>query len=368
MSLKKALLEGAVWSLSKLQGGSHTKPPQNPLSIFVLRNNGLGDLIVITPLFEALKKTFPHTQIIAGVGSWSEAILQNNPFVDHVLTINAPWHNPQTAKHSPNTLCGLWDSLCYIYTSKEVDALKSLQCSIGIDVLGSPQGSLLFLKAKIPYRMGIRGYAGGHSATQDCLRFDPTVHVGAFSLQFAKHLGCHNLPENKPQIYLTSQEVSKAKHLWGAQGADKRKILVAPGGGYRSKCWPIGHYVELTRELAQDKNNILFIIGGAQEDDLAKNICQHAPNAHNLCGQASLRDTFAITSQSDVVLCNSSMLMHVGAAFSKKTLVLLGDEFSSASKHASLWGYPHSSRILGKDTDHPYIYSPKEVLTQIENL
>jgi hypothetical protein len=31
-------------------------PPWSPQSIFVLRNNGIGDLLVIAPLFDALKR------------------------------------------------------------------------------------------------------------------------------------------------------------------------------------------------------------------------------------------------------------------------------------------------------------------------
>jgi ADP-heptose:LPS heptosyltransferase len=35
--------------------------------IFVLRNNDIGDLLVLTPLIEALKRTFRNAEILTGV-------------------------------------------------------------------------------------------------------------------------------------------------------------------------------------------------------------------------------------------------------------------------------------------------------------
>ncbi|HCR36966.1 MAG TPA: glycosyl transferase, partial [Opitutae bacterium] len=65
MSLKRSVLEGFIGLLSKLYPKSKG---QRPNKIFVLRNNDIGDLLVSTPIFEALKKAHPEAYIIAGVG------------------------------------------------------------------------------------------------------------------------------------------------------------------------------------------------------------------------------------------------------------------------------------------------------------
>lgn len=74
-----------------------TSPPQTKSSalknLFILRNNDLGDVLLTTPLLAALKKWDSGLKIHLGVGDWARPILENNPHVEEVLSVNAPWHN-----------------------------------------------------------------------------------------------------------------------------------------------------------------------------------------------------------------------------------------------------------------------------------
>ena len=314
-------------------------PPDEPRSIFVLRNNDIGDLLAITPLFEALKRKFPRAKIIVGAGSWNFDVLKNNPFVDEILPVNAPWHNQRT---SPQ---GLFAALKYIFFSKEVRALAQRRCDIGIDVLGSEFGSMLLMRACIPFRLGVRGYAGGDSAAQRCVIYDEHEHVGRSALRFAELLGATDLPENRPQLFPDSQP--------GKGDA----VVFAPGGGFAEKCWPVENYVELARLLSGRK---IILIGGENDRPSAARIAQANAGAKDLVGKLSLRETFAIIAESTLVVCNSSMAMHAAAAFRKPCLVLLGGWFPSATAHATQWGYPET-KVLGKEDGRPDIYTPEEI-------
>src|SRR5476651_1759607 len=102
MNWKRGLIESVVRGASCF-GVRAAKQPVSPSAIFILRNNDIGDLLIITPLFEALKRLFPQAQIIAGIGGWNQEVLRNNPWVDQVLQINAPWHNKQLCKYPHNS-------------------------------------------------------------------------------------------------------------------------------------------------------------------------------------------------------------------------------------------------------------------------
>lgn len=345
MAWKRDAMEVAVGLAGRLAPRARQLPAE-PESIFVLRNNDLGDLLVATPLFAALRGQFPHARIIAGVGSWAATILDHNPYIDQVLRLDAPWHNQQVRPQ------GLLAGLRYIARAPEVRTLTLEKCTVGIDVLGSPFGSLLFMRAGIPWRLGVRGYAGGHSAAQQCVEFDEAEHVGRSALRFAELLGATDLPENRPQLFFPSPPA--------ANGA----VIVAPGGGFAAKCWPESSFAALLDQLAPRR---AILIGGPQDRPMTARLARNRPHVEDRAGQYSLREAFALIAGADAVVCNSSMAMHAAAAFRKPCLVLLGAHFTDAGLHATQWGYPET-RVLGSSREHPRVWSPKEAWPVLASL
>jgi heptosyltransferase-2 len=368
MSLKRAMMEKFV-GLGARVARTAKVVPKSPGSIFVLRNNDIGDLLVITPVFEALKRVFPSARLYAGIGRWNLSVLANNPYLDHVLEINAPWHNKFICQVPPRSLRGLLRSLGYIWFSAETQQLRALGCNIGIDILGSPEGSLLMMRAGIPWRLGVDGYAGGNSACQQNVAFDEGMSVGRAALRFAELLGATKLPEPRPQLFLTNQEKEDAAETWKSisrPGVGKR-IVIAPGGGIVEKCWPRENYLELTAWLGAKQGTQIVIVGSQSEHELGEYVRQNLPRVANLCGKTSLRQTFGLVWAADGVVCNSSMILHTAAAFDKPTVALLGVSFPSTRKHKSLWGYGVKDLHLGREPERESIYSAEEAAPIVES-
>jgi len=342
---RRSILESLVASFS-LFFPKAPKPPIAPQKIFVLRNNDIGDLLVITPLFDALKRIFPDAGIFAGVGSWNAEVLLGNPHVYGIAMVNAPWHKHFV--HSQSVL----SAFRYIFCSDEAKAIQRVGAEIGIDVLGSGFGSLLLMRARIPYRLGVRGYACGDSAAQSSIEYRPDEHVGRQALRFAELLGCTDLPENRPQIFL--------KQPPRPNGA----VVIAPGAGLPEKAWPGDNFVELSALLRDEE---IIVIGSQNDMPLAERICSKNGKSLDLTGKLTLRESFAIIGGAKLVICNSSMAMHAAAAFRRPTVVLLGDRFPSAAQHHRQWGYAETV-ILGRDLDRRRVFSPEEAAERIREM
>jgi len=356
MGWKGQIAEVPVRILGRLVPTQKSRP-ETPKSIFVLRNNDIGDLLAITPLFEALRWRFPAARITAGVGDWNRDVLANNPHVTDVLPVNAPWNNKFIKSQR------ISDQIGYVRHSAEVKALREQQFEVGIDILGSHVGALLLMQARIPYRLGVRGYRGGHSAMQQNVIFRDDQHVGRAALRFAELLGATDLPECRPQLFLTLAEEAIGEHSWDRRSDSKpRRIVIGPGGGFAEKCWPFASYVEVAKGLSASVGAELIIVGGKQDFEAGERLVAGLPNARNLAGKLTLRGTFAVVKAADVALCNSSMLMHVAAAFCLPTVVLLGASFDSVERHEQQWGYPQTCRILGKEGKSTQIATPGEAL------
>lgn len=327
--------------------------PASPRSIFVLRNNDLGDVLVATPLFEALRRRFPDAAIAAGVGSWSAPLLERNPWVDRVIPANAPWHN----KAIPSGLCRAG---IYLGFSDEARAIAAARFNAGIDVLGSPLGSALLLRAGIPSRVGVKGYAsdgGGFTATT---LYDPRAHVAACALRLASALGGIPAPdpEPRPQLFLSDEELAEGRARWRGGG---RRIAIAPGGGFPAKCWPAERFAALAAALGTDD---IAIIGSRADSRLAAAILAAQPRAADFTGKLSLRETCALIASADRIACNSSFAMHAAAAFRIPSAVLLGPWYASASEHARQWGYPEC-RILGPERKGGPLSTPEEAVSAL---
>ena len=354
--------------LEKLVGAYCRPQPWNlpklgePLRIFILRNNDIGDLIITTPLFSAIKQRFPNCRLLVGIGDWNRPILDGNPDVDETIQCNAPWHNKVSCHHSPNSPYGFLRSLRYIFFSNEARQIRQLRCHLAIDVLGSLEGTILHKHAGIPNRMGAKGYGGGYSGCQKWRQFKIDENASLSTLRYAEMLGVQqgDLPKLTPRLYLSSVEMCEGKGYWPVSNQDRKKVVISTGAGFKEKCWPAKNFKELAARLSNKDNLDLIFVGTQKEKNDGAEISRVVPGLRNLAGVTTLRETLAIVASSDFVICNSTMLMHAAAAFEIPSIVLLGQWYESGQLHHQQWGHKKCV-VLG-----PEIKANKHNLTTVE--
>jgi ADP-heptose:LPS heptosyltransferase len=150
----------------------------------------------------------------------------------------------------------------------------------------------------------------------------------------------------RPTIFLTKNEIRWAKDKWGEKKSGTRHIIIAPGGGFPEKCWGDKNFTELTKLLIKNKHYQLCIIGS--KDDKNRISAHDSSQLTNLCGELNLRQSAAMVSLADFVVCNTSLCMHLAGAFKIPALTLLGEWYDSAELHQKQWGYPEST-VKGKE-------------------
>lgn len=280
------------------------------------------------------------------MGDWAKPLLENNPDIDEIIPCNAPWHNKQNCRYPANSPKTFLEGFYYSLFSKEVRRLRKLRFSHGIDVLGSRQGSWLLRSAGIPNRFGVKGYAGGDNWCKKCVSFKENRKVAEAALEFLKLLGSNEKIEPRPKIYLTEDEVKEARRRWNTCDSKKKKIIIAPGGGFREKCWGDENFNNLTELILKETSLNISIIGS--KEDRARIKVQESDRLKNLCGSLNLRESAAMVSQSDFVITNSSLCMHLAGAFEVSALTLLGDWYESSKLHHLQWGHPEG-KVLGQE-------------------
>jgi heptosyltransferase-2 len=316
------------------------------IKFFILRNNDLGDVLVTTPLIHGLRKSFPRAKIALGIGDWAKPLIENNPYLDEIISCNAPWHNKQNCKFPANSPKTFFEGLLYVLFSRESRHISNKKFTHGIDILGSRQGAWLLRKTKIPNRYGVKGYAGGDNWCTKYINFKEDRKVAEAGLKFIELLNAKVEIDPRPTIFLTKNEVTEAEASWGRNSESKKRIVLAPGGGFPEKCWGNNNFTELTNILLKNKNYQLCIIGS--EEDKNRISVKDSPQITVLCGELNLRQSAAMVSLADFVVCNTSLCMHLAGAFQIPSLTLLGEWYDSAELHQKQWGYPEST-VKGKE-------------------
>ena len=303
-------------------------------------------MLVATPFLKGLKTAFPESRVSIGVGDWAIPLLENNPYLDDVISCNAPWHNKQNCSFPANSPKTFFEGLIYVLFSKESRYISAKKFTHGIDVLGSRQGSWLMRRAKIPNRFGVKGYAGGENWCTKFIEFKEGRNVAGSGLKFLELMESEEEIEPRPTIFLTESEVTEAEAFWVERSESTKRIIIASGGGFPEKCWGGQNFSHLTNLLLKNKNYQLCIIGSKEDKNWIPP--NDSSQLTNLCGELNLRQSAAMVSLSDFVICNSSLCMHLAGAFRIPSLTLLGEWYDSAELHQKQWGYPEST-VRGKE-------------------
>jgi heptosyltransferase-2 len=346
-------------------------PPSETKKIFILRNNDLGDVLLTTPLVRGLKKNFPEAKVFMGVGDWARPLVENNPDLDGIIKINAPWHNKQNCRFPANSPRTFLEGLLYVLISKESQFLRKQKYTHGIDVLGSRQGSWLLRRCRIPHRFGVRGYAGGDKTCEKCVDFVENCKVAESALAFLPLLGGQEKVDSRPILSLDTKELEEADKNWGTPAKSSKRIIIAPGAGFPEKSWGNERFTKLVEILYNRTNHLIRIIGSV-EDRNRIDFNMNGRSGHrvlNYCGKLSLRQSAALVSRSDFVISNSSITMHWAGSYKIPSITILGECYESAKLHQEQWGHPNGI-VLGKETSEKILElpNPNEIYSKMNLL
>ena len=114
----------------------------NPRRALVIKLGHIGDVLVTTPVFTALKETWPSLNITALVNQDTEAMLQNNPYVDEVIALE---------RNHAGRLTGLK------YQLGLLRRLRSARFDLSLELSGGDRGAFLSFIAGLSQMQGAGG-------------------------------------------------------------------------------------------------------------------------------------------------------------------------------------------------------------------
>jgi len=280
--------------------------------ILITSQKLLGDLIVQTAAYAALRDAFPDARIV---------LLCDERFVDALKTndhLDEIWGMPFAATKREPRLARLWGKARMLFGTAWRIRRAQFTRVLVTDVSNKACAWAIFSGAKI--KAGIGGQLWSFLLTHTLREREGSGDFLDYYLKQASLIGATNL--KRTTYFPLSKKTAnfkKQSHL----------IAIHPGASLAEKRWPAANWAELIEILAKRKTAAQFVLlAGPGENFLCEEIfaCLNTAKARSrvrLTGELPLVDSAEIMASASVLFCLDSASRHLAAALHVPTVALM---------------------------------------------
>jgi len=265
--------------------------------ILLIQTAFIGDVILATPVVEALNNQIPHIEIDFLLRKGNESLLTNHPKIRKLII----W-DKKGGKYK-NLL-----ALLKQVRNEKYDVVINLQrfASTGFFTAFSKAGIrigfknnpfALFFNHRIPHVIG----KNTHETERNLSLLAPLL--GTVTA--------------KPKLYPTSQQFEKVKKY-----QDSDYICAAPTSVWFTKQFPVEQWISFFDEVKPGLT--VYLLGAPSDSEICETICEKSLNSNikNLAGQLSLLESAALMKGASMNFVNDSAPMHLASAVNAPTTAI----------------------------------------------
>jgi len=281
--------------------------------IVVQAPNWVGDMVMATPTFRALRESYPSAHIA----------LVLRPYVQPILT-GAPWFN-ELIPYDSRGLRPFWQL---------VRRLRADRYDLAVILPNSFRTALEAwfggARRRIGYDRRCRGIllSDPIAPPRDAKgRFVPRNMVDYY-LTLCQHLGCQNLSQRE-ELFVTEDCQRRADALFEKYGIgpETRLVGINPGGAFgSSKLWPAERFSVVADALADRTNFRIILLGSPSERPILEAVAKGMQHEAILPapGELDLDVLKPIIRRSCLLVTNDTGARHFAVAFDVPAVTIMG--------------------------------------------
>jgi len=209
----------------------------------------IGDLVCSTPVFAAIKKTYPQSRLAVLVSSKAAGILKNNPRIDDLLIYE---------NQSLNRL---------------IKKLRREKFDWSFSLSGTALSSLIAFLGIVPNRVKtVRQNRPASEILTDWLNnfkllYRHHAYLPEHHLKLLRFIGIDDLKQEK-EIFTGEQSEEKARDFFRQNGISENDFLVgmSVSAGNKAKEWPAENFKKVARHLIEKRGAKIIFIGSAADE------------------------------------------------------------------------------------------------------
>lgn len=322
------------------------------LQILCVRLDNLGDVLMTTPAFRALKSTWPTCRLTLLTSSVGAAIAGFIPEIDQVIRFDVPWVQGESEKH---------ESLLSM-----ADQLKDYAFDAAI--LFTVQSQSPLPAAMLCYLTGISRVLGycrenPYRLISDWIP-DPEVlvatrHEVERQLALVAAIGCQT-DERQLSLRVSPADEQSTRRMLLAEGLDPERpwLVLHPGVSEARRRYPARDFAEAAAQLIREDQYQIVLTGSSTEQALTESVRQQIyelaganvaepGQVLNLAGRLTIGQLIALLADAPLLIANNTGPVHIAAAVETPVIVL----YAKTNPQHTPWQVP--SQVLYFDVPVP---------------
>ena len=322
------LVDRALWFLFARR--SMPAIASQPRRILVSNIAHLGDVVNSTAVIPALRKMFPQAEIGFLTSSWARSIIETNPEIKYVHTVDHLLLN--------RARLSKWSKFIqHILSARRMlKETRKLKYEIAIDTYHFVQNSIpLLWLARIPVRIGYTSGGFGALLTHPMPWISQDKHLVDYHLALLEPLGFSESIRRMARPTIALPEVE-------TPALPAEYLVLHPGAGVAFKQWQIDKWCALAARLRQTGFDIVLTGSGTYEAAISARIKAVVPSAIDLAGRVSFAQCVRIVQKARLLVGVDSLAGHVAAASATPSVLI----YTGANNHAQMRPFGRHSKVV----------------------
>ncbi len=301
--------------------GDDAIPYQQVERVLVVKLRQLGDVLLSTPVFAALKRRYPHIRVDVLIYREALPLLQDNPDLGEVYCVDRQWKRLPLLRRVRREI-GLARNL------------RSNRYDLVINLTEGDRGAFAALAGAARWRVGRReeknaGFIGKSRVYTHLYRvLDMQRHIVEQHLDALRCTGLR-IPMASEPLVLKVPDASRrtaAEKMRAAGWRGEPFVLFNPTSRCTFKCLPESTVARVMEQLHADGHRIAIASGPAEAEQcmIRDIIGQCAASVLDLGGSMDLLERGATLEQALASLGSDSLPMHMAAALHVPTIAWFG--------------------------------------------
>ncbi|MHB8843482.1 MAG: glycosyltransferase family 9 protein [Nitrospirota bacterium] len=289
------------------------------MHILIIKLSAIGDVVQSLPTLEAIKTTFPQSEIDWAVEEAAADILEGHPAINRLLVSRRKAWTVMLRRPS-TVLKGLEGIRGFLRE------LRERQYDIAVDLQGLLKSGVVIGLARAKRKIG---YSGTRELSSCFLNerlpaYDIEKHALVRYLDVARYLGAVD-PKTTCTLPVSRELNAMRARLAGVNSDGRKVILINPMARWKTKLWKEDRFAQLADRLIGERNALVVLTGSPADREVTGRIqgmMKH--QAVNWAGETTLRELAALAGLSDLFITTDTGPMHLAAAAGARVVALFG--------------------------------------------